>query len=99
MNHREVFEAVRDLKSKVESGYPLINSAKVKAAHALADALATQPQIAECAVRILDDCFPRDRAPNIDMTKLEDIINQLCLGEGRALSWYVGEKLCDDLGM
>ncbi|MHC8321136.1 hypothetical protein ACYZT4_10625 [Pseudomonas sp. GB2N2] len=95
----EVLDAVHKLRQAVESDCGTVNAKKVTAAHAVANALSKQnPVIAGLAAKILDDCFPRDRNPNVDLEKLDSITEALCHG-GRGLSWYTGEKLYDDLGL
>jgi hypothetical protein len=96
----EVLQAVKNLKAAAELGCATVNAKKVTAAHALANALDQQHSvIAGMASRILDDCFPRDRYPNLDIEKLESVTQELCLNVGYGLSWYAGEKLAEDVGL
>jgi hypothetical protein len=97
----ELLDAVHELKKAVQSDCDNVDTKKVTAAHALAKALSEQhPVIAGLAAQILDDCFPRNINPNVNLEKLESITQALCFKDGgRALSWYTGEKLCEDMGL
>ena len=99
--HTELLDAAHKLKQAVQSGCGTVNAKKVTAAHALAKALSEQhPVIAGLAAQIMDDCFPRDRNPNVNLEKLESVTQALCFTDGgRALSCYTGEKLSDDMGL
>ncbi len=100
-NVSRTIDAVQKLKQAVQSDCGTVNTKKVTAAHALAKALSEQhPVIADLGAKILDDCFPRDKNPNVNLEKLESIAQELCFKNGsRALSWYTGEKLCEELGL